>query len=127
MPWPMTESGLQSKELLSPPTIWSAIQGKTSRNNAFMQALPFAILVFPNPPVEVAAIVVTDGITKDTMEFLICTCEELQERIIGPELILHPQHTGCVGIWTNYGGVITLTIDGVPKGYCHPCISVAHS
>jgi hypothetical protein len=39
-----------------------------------VQTLPFAVLVFPNPPVEVTAIVVMDGVSKDTMEFLIRSC-----------------------------------------------------
>jgi hypothetical protein len=34
-----------------------------------VQALPFAVFVFPNPPVEVKAIVVMDGVSEDTMEF----------------------------------------------------------
>jgi hypothetical protein len=42
-----------------------------------VQALPFTILVFPNPTIEGMAIVVMDDITKDTMEFLICACDEL--------------------------------------------------
>jgi hypothetical protein len=50
-----------------------------SRNNALMQTLPFAVLLFPNPPIKVTAIVVMDGVSKDTMEFPIRSCEALQE------------------------------------------------
>jgi len=42
-----------------------------------MKALPFAVFVSPNPPVEVTAIVVMDGVSKDTMEFPIRSCEAL--------------------------------------------------
>ena len=85
-----------------------------SRKNALVQTLPFAVLVFPNPPVEVTAIVVMDGVSKDTMELLIHSCEALQERVVRPKLILHLRHMGSVGIWTIGGGVVTHTIDGIP-------------
>jgi hypothetical protein len=119
------ESGFQSKKLLIPPTIWSAIEGKMSPNNALMQPLPFAVLVFPNPPVEVTAIVVMDGVSKDTMALLICSRKDLQEWFVGPKLILCPQHARSVGVPTDGGGVVTLTVDGIPGGYRHPCIGVA--
>ena len=85
-----------------------------SRNNALVQTLPFAVLVFPNPPVEVTAIVVMDGVSKDTMELSIRSCEALalQERVVGPKLILCPWHAGSVQ--TIGGGVVTHTIDGIP-------------
>ena len=89
-----------------------------------MQTLPFVVLIFPNPPVKVTAIVVMDGVSKDTMEFPIRPCEALQERVFGPKLILRPRYAGNVGVWTHGGGVVTLTIDGIPGGYRHPCISV---
>jgi hypothetical protein len=99
-----------------------------SRDNALVQPLPFAVLVFPYPPVEVTAIVVMDGVSKDTMELLICSREDLQERVVGPNLILHPRHARSVGVQTNGGGLVTLTVDSAdsnPGGYPHPRISVA--
>jgi hypothetical protein len=42
-----------------------------------VKALPFAVFVSPNPPVEVTAIVVMDGVSEDTMEFPIRSCEDL--------------------------------------------------
>jgi hypothetical protein len=66
--------------------------------------LPFAVLVFPYPRVEVTAIVVMDSVSKDTMELLICSHEDLQVWGVGPKLILCPQHARSVGVWTNGGG-----------------------
>jgi hypothetical protein len=91
-----------------------------------VQTLPFAVLVFPNPPVEVTAIVVMDGVSKDTMELSIRSCEALQEWVVGPKLILCPWHAGSVGARTIGGGVVTHTIDGIPWGYRHPRICAAH-
>jgi hypothetical protein len=82
-----------------------------------VQLLPFAVLIFPYPPIKETAIVVMDGVSKDTMELLICSREDLQERVIGSKPILHPRHVRSVGVWTNGGGVVTLTIDSVPGGY----------
>ena len=79
-----------------------------------MQTLPFAVLVFSNPPVKVTAIVVMDGVPKDTMEFPICSCEALQKRVVGPKLILCPRHTRSVGVQTIGGGVATLTVGDIP-------------
>ena len=90
-----------------------------------MQALPFAVFVFPNPPVEVTAIVVMDGVSEDTMEFPIRSCEDLQERVGNPKLVLRPRHAGNVGVRPNSGGgVVSLTVDGIPRGYRHPCICI---
>jgi len=75
---------------------FSRIERKTSRNNALMQTLPFAVLLFPNPPVEVTAIIVKDGVSKDTIAFLIRSCEALQELVIGRRLIHHPRHEGSL-------------------------------
>ncbi len=111
--------------MLSPPTIWQAIEGKTSRDNVLVKLLPFAVLIFPYPPVEVMAIVVMDGVSEDTMELPICSCEDLQEWIVGLKLILCPRHARSVGIWTAGGGVVTLTVDGVPGGFRHLRISAA--
>ena len=96
-----------------------------SCKNALVQTLPFVVLVFPNPPVEVMAIVVMDGVSKDTMELSIRSCEALQERVVGPKLIHCPRHAGSVGVWTIGGGVVTHTVDGIPWGYHHPRICVA--
>ena len=90
-----------------------------------MQTLPFVVLVFPNPLVEVTAIVVVDGVSKDSMELSIHSCEALQERFVGPKLILLPRHTGSVGVRTFGGGVVTRTVDGIPWGYRHPRTCVA--
>jgi hypothetical protein len=66
------------------------------------QTLPFAVLGFPNPPVEVTAIVVMDGVPKDTMEFPIRSCEALQKRVVSPKLILRPRHAGSVRpVWPS--------------------------
>ncbi len=92
------ESGLQSKKLLSLPTISQAIEGKMSHNNALVQPLPFAVLFFPYPPVEVTDIVVMDGVSKDIMELMIRSHENLQEQVVGPKLILCPQHARSVGV-----------------------------
>jgi hypothetical protein len=81
-----------------------------------VQLLPFAVLVFPDPPIEVTAIVVMDGVSKDTMEFPIRSCENLQEWVVGSKLILRLRHARSVGIWTNGGGVVTLTVDGIHGG-----------
>ena len=81
-----------------------------------MQALPFAFFVFPNPPVEVTAIVVMDGVPKDTMEYPIRSCEDLQEQVSSPKLVLRPRHTGNVGVRPNSGGGVSLTVDGTPWG-----------
>jgi hypothetical protein len=67
-----------------------------SRNNVLMQTLPFAVLLFPNPPFKVTAIVVMDGVSKDTMEFPIHSCEALQEWVISPKLIHCPRHPGSL-------------------------------
>jgi hypothetical protein len=61
-----------------------------------------------------------DGVSKDTMELLIRSCEALQERVVGPKLSLHLWHTGSVGIWTIGGGVVTLTVGNILWGYRHP-------
>ena len=61
------------------------------------------------------AIVVMDGDPKDTMELSIRSCEALQERVVSPKLIL---------VRTIGGGVVTLTVDGIPWGYRHPCICI---
>ena len=95
-----------------------------SSDNALVQTLPFAVLVFPNPPIEVTAIVVMDGVPKDTMEFPIRSCEALQEWVISPKFILRPRHAGSVGVRTIGGGVVTLTVDGISWGYRHPRIWV---
>jgi hypothetical protein len=86
-----------------------------------VQTLPFAVLVFPNPPIKVTAIVVMVGVPKDTMEFPICSCEALQKRVVGPKLILCPRHVGSMGVRTIGGKVVTLTVDDIPWGwgYCH--------
>ncbi len=97
-----------------------------SCNNALVQPLPFAVLLFPYPPIKVTAIVVMDGVSKGTMELPICSLEDLQERVVGPKLILCPWHARSVGIQADGGGVVTLTVDGIPGGYRHPRISVPH-
>jgi hypothetical protein len=89
-----------------------------------VQALPFAVLLFPNPPVKVTAIVVMDGVSKDTMELPIRSCEVLQEWIVGPKLILRPRHAGDVDVRPISGGGFTLTVDGIPRGYRHPRICI---
>jgi hypothetical protein len=81
-----------------------------------VQTLPFAVLVFPNPPVKVTAIVVMDGVSKDTMELSIRSCEALQERVVVLKLILCPRYAWSVGVWTIGGGMVTLTVDGIPWG-----------
>jgi hypothetical protein len=90
-----------------------------------VQPLPFVILVFLYPPIKMTAITVMDGVSEDTAELPICSREDLQERVVGLKLILHPWHTRSVGVQTNGGGVVTLTIDGIPRGYRHPRISIA--
>jgi hypothetical protein len=90
-----------------------------------VQPLPFAVLIFPYPPVKVMAIVVMDGVSKDTMELLIRSREDLQEQVVGPKLILCPRHVRSVGVRTDGGGFVTLTVDSIPGGYHHPHISVA--
>ena len=70
------------------------------------------------------AIVVMDGVPKDTTKLLIHSCETLQERVVSPKLVLCPRQVGSVGVWTVGGGVVSLTIDGIPWGYRHPRICV---
>jgi hypothetical protein len=100
------------------------LEGETEPQQRAVQTLPFAVLVFPNPPVKVTAIVVMDGVSKDTMEFPIRSCEALQERVNSPKLILRQWHVGSVGVRTLGGGIVTLTVDGIPWGYRHPRICV---
>jgi hypothetical protein len=75
-----------------------------SRNNLLMQTLPFAVLVFPYPPVKVTAMVVMDGVSNDVMELLIHSREDLQEQVVGPKLIFHLRHVRSVGIKWCGGG-----------------------
>jgi hypothetical protein len=92
-----------------------------------VKALPFAVFVSPNPSVEVMAIVVMDGVSEDTMEFPIRSCEDLQERVGNPKLVLRLRHAGNVGVRPNSGvGVVALTVDSIPWGYRHPHICIVH-
>jgi hypothetical protein len=91
-----------------------------------MQPLPFVVLIFPYPPIKVMAIVVINGVSKDTMELSIHSCEDLQERVVGLKLILHPRHGRSVGIQIDSGGLSPSPLTVFPGGYRHPCISVAH-
>ena len=104
-----------------------------SHNNALVQALPFAVLVLHNPPVKMMAIVVMDGVAKDIMEFPICSCEDLQEQVVGLKLILRPHqlmHQGYVSMWSamRFGGQSSRHTTAQPNhcqravccwGWCH--------
>ncbi len=76
--------------------------------------LLFVALVFTFPLVEVIAIVVMDGVSKDTIELPICSCDDLQEGVVGTKLILCPWHARSVGVWTNGGGLSPSPLTAFP-------------
>jgi hypothetical protein len=89
---------------------------KTSRKNALVQPLPFAVLVFPYPPVKLTAIVVMDCVSEDTIELPIRSREDMQEQVVGPKLICCPRHARNVGAWTNIEGFLPSLLTAFPGG-----------
>ena len=57
-----------------------------------------------------------NGVFEDTIELPIHSCEDLQERVVGPKLILHPRHARSVGIQTDSGGLSPSPLMAFPGG-----------
>ena len=92
------ELGLLGQEVLSPSDLREVTQGEAARDDLLVKALHTLVLCVIDAAVMMCAIILMDGLSKDTLELPICSSERLQEPIGFPKFLFCP-HTVCDGHW----------------------------